>query len=269
MKRLLLALTLLLAWNSFAGAAEFLVDGLRYSVISADDKTVELISGDVDYSSLKSVTIPETVTYANVTYSVTEIGFRAFASCVGLTSVSIPYSVYSIGEFAFSGCTGLTSIKVDKDNNTFDSRGDCNAIIETGSNTLIAGCKTTIIPNSVTKIGAFAFYGCADLTSVTIPNSVTSIGCAAFRGCAGLSRVTIGNSVTFFGEGAFSDCTALTRIEAYPKPQRYGLFIGVFDNVPKNCTLHVLPKYLSEYKTRAPWSDFSNIVADLTEDGGN
>ena len=81
-----------------------------------------------------------------------------------------------------SDCSGLTTIKVENGNARFDSRNNSNAIIETESNTLIAGCMNTIIPNSVTSIGSFAFLGCQGLTSINIPNSVTSIGMWAFLG---------------------------------------------------------------------------------------
>ena len=79
--------------------------------------------------------------------------------CIGLTSVTIPNSVTSIGDDIFAGCDGLTSIKVEDGNPVYDSREDCNAIIETASNTLVFGCMNTIIPNSVTSIGECAFYG--------------------------------------------------------------------------------------------------------------
>ena len=153
-------------------------------------------------SSLTSVTIPN---------SVTDIGDNAFNGCSSLTSVTIPNSVTSIGE-AFSGCSGLTSIKVESGNQMYDSRNNCNAIIETSSNTLIAGCKNTIIPNSVTSIGDNAFDGCSGLTSVTIPSSVTSIGSSAFSECSGLTSITIPSSVTSIGNHAFYQCTGLTTI---------------------------------------------------------
>ena len=135
----------------------------------------------------------------------------AFSSCSGLTSITIPNSVTSIGVGAFS-CSGLTSIKVESGNTKYDSRDNCNAIIETASNTLLAGCQNTTIPNSVTSIGDCAFSSCSGLTSIIIPNSVTSIGGYAFTGCSGLTSITIPNSVTSIGNKAFSNCSGLTSV---------------------------------------------------------
>ena len=143
---------------------------------------------------------------------ITEIKKYAFYGCTGLTSITIPNSVTLIGSEAFWGCTGLTSIVVEEGNPKYDSRDNCNAIIETSTNTLILGCKNSTIPNSVTSIGNSAFYGCTGLTSVTIPNSVTSIGNSAFGDCTGLTSVTIPNSVTSIGNSAFSGCTGLTSV---------------------------------------------------------
>ena len=92
-----------------------------------------------------------------------------YSDCSSLTSVTIPESVTSIGDAAFCWCEGLTSMIVESGNSVYDSRDNCSAIIETASNTLIAGCMNTIIPNSVTTIGERAFLGCSGLTSVTIP----------------------------------------------------------------------------------------------------
>ena len=154
-------------------------------------------------SGLTSVTIPN---------SVTSIGSNAFTYCSDLTSIEIPNSVTSIGSNAFYGCGGLTSIVVENGNPEYDSRDNCNAIIETYSNTLIQGCNNTVIPSSVTSIGDYAFLRCSGLTSVTIPNSVTSIGKDAFNYCSGLTSVTIGNSVTNIRNSAFSGCSGLTSV---------------------------------------------------------
>ena len=154
-------------------------------------------------SGLTSVTIPN---------SVTSIENYTFSFCSGLTSVTIPSSVTSIGENSFAGCSGLASIMVENGNSKYDSRENCNAIIETATNTLIRGCKNTIIPNSVTSIGEAAFSGCSGLTSLSIPNSVTSIGYGAFDSCSGLTSVSIPNSVMSIGSYAFYGCSGLTSV---------------------------------------------------------
>ena len=153
-------------------------------------------------SGLTTVTIPS---------SVTSIGVKAFYAC-SLTSITIPSSVTSLGEQVLCSCDKLTSIIVEDGNTKYDSRENCNAIIETASNTLIAGCKNTAIPSSVTSIGSYAFYWCSGLTSVTIPSSVTSIGNYALYHCKGLTSVTIPNSVTSIGSGAFWGCSGLTSV---------------------------------------------------------
>ena len=126
---------------------------------------------------------------------VTNIGDRAFESCRSLTSIDIPSGVTSIGSGAFNGCYGLTSMTVDSNNTVYDSRNNCNGIINTSTNTLIAGCKTTIIPDSVTSIGNSAFFECSSLTSIDIPSGVTSIGDRAFYHCTSLTSI-VSNATT-------------------------------------------------------------------------
>ena len=176
-------------------------------------------------SSLSSITIPESITTLDnwlfagcsgltnvvIPNSVTTIGYQVFSGCTSLTRIAIPNSVTSISNNAFLGCIGLTSLKIESGNPKYDSRNNCNAIIETATNTLVCGCKNTIIPNSVTSIGASAFENNSALTSVTIPNSVITIGAAAFLG-SGLTSVTIPNSVTTIGPLAFRQCNSLTNV---------------------------------------------------------
>lgn len=161
---------------------------------------------------IKAFSSCEHLTSIYIPNSIVSIGSSAFSSCPCLTEITIPNSVTSIGESAFSGCSGLTSIIVENGNNKYDSRDNCNAIIETISNTLISGCKSTIIPNSVTTIGKGAFSGCRGLTEITIPNSVTAIGEYAFSSCEGLTSVSIPNSVTTLEYRVFFYCSSLTTI---------------------------------------------------------
>lgn len=169
-------------------------------------------------SDLTSTTIPN---------SVTDIGYQSFANCSSLSSISIPNSVKTLNSAAFWGCSNLetvsigsgletidgsspfgacdklVSIVVDKNNPKYDSRNNCNAIIEKESNKLIVGCKGTTIPNSVICIGDYSFQACYGLTSMDIPQCVTTIEYGAFYGCRDLANVSVPNSVIAVGGNAF------------------------------------------------------------------
>lgn len=154
-------------------------------------------------ASLKSIIIPN---------SVKIIGKAAFEACSNMSSIAIPDSIINIGEAAFSGCSNLTIITVAVQNQIYDSRDNCNAIIETANHTFIKGCKNSIIPHNIKSIGNFAFSGCFDLTSVFIPHSVTSIGENAFSGCRDLKSIILPNSVTSIGDLAFAFCHSLNSV---------------------------------------------------------
>ena len=117
---------------------------------------------------LESISLPESL----ITMS------EAFSGCTNLKSITIPKSVQYVS--AFPGCTALETVIVDTGNPYFDSRNNCNAIIETATNKLIAGCYSTVIPESVTAIGQMAFAGFEMLDDIQIPESVVSIGFDAF-----------------------------------------------------------------------------------------
>ena len=131
----------------------------------------------------------------SVTFPASSIKIRhhAFEGCSGLTSLTIPGSIETIEETAFSGCNGLKSIIVNSGGH-YDSRENCNAIIESRYAKLIAGCMNTIIPNSVRSIGQEAFAGCMGLKTITIPSSVKSIAYNAFTGCYFTKNSFINNS---------------------------------------------------------------------------
>ena len=158
------------------------------------------------------------------------LGDYAFYYCSDLTGIIIPNRVTSIGKSVFYHCTDLTSIIVENGNKKYDSRDNCNAIIETATNSLLLGCKNTVIPNSVMSIGDNAFYSCTGMTSIEIPSSVTSIGNFAFSRCSGLTDVTFPNSVTSLGKYAFSSCSSIKSVDIPNSIKRLN------DNIFSNCT---------------------------------
>ena len=207
------------------------INGIAYT-LEVSTKKATVIAKSPQYNG--NIVIPSTIQYNGINYTVTAIGDHAFENCTELTSIDISNTVTSIGELAFYGCSSLSaivipqsvtkigqgafacgfslsSIEVAGGNQVYDSREDCQAIIETSSNTLIAGCSSTVIPGSVTGIGASAFCR-AGLTAIVIPEGVTRIGNRAFEQCSRLTSVTIPKSMKAIGFWTFYGCSNLSSV---------------------------------------------------------
>ncbi len=130
----------------------------------------------------------------------------------GLYSIDIPASVTKIENFAFAGCDDLESMSVDAQNSVFDSRDNCNGIINTKENCLVARCKNTVIPYSVSEIGFGAYYKCQSLTEISLPENISVIRGSAFEGCTGLTSIFLPDNVKRIDSGAFSNCTNVTEV---------------------------------------------------------
>ena len=235
-----------IGWAAFRDCSSLTSIAIPHGVTSINSSTFS------DCHSLKSITLPETLA---------SIGDGAFKGCRGLTSITIPKSVTNIGFYAFSGCSGLTSIKVENGNPVYDSRDNCNAIIETGTNTLKVGCVNTVIPNSVTGIGSWAFGHCTSLTTITLPKNVTSIAGRAFDECSNLKSITISGNVSSIGYAALENCENLKDIYCYstiPPEIEYYICSGP---IIRQTSLHVPATSINAYKTHKMWGWFKEIVA--------
>ena len=220
-------------------------------------------------TSLTNITIPNSVSeigetafygcssLTNITISdgVKNIKTDAFGYCTALTSITIPNSITSIEPGVFKGCALLSNITVEEGNSVYDSRENCNAIIETTSNTLISGCKNTIIPNSVTTIGKSAFLACSSLTDITIPNSVTSIEYYAFGHCTSLTEITIPSSVSKIGDSAFWECNSLSKVNVMSETPPTVLF-NSFKYCSSNLIIYVPSGCINTYKS-AGWTHWT------------
>lgn len=207
----------------------------------------------------------------------------AFRYCTSLESVTIPKSVKNIGEGAFMGCYSLSSVKVEEGNTYFDTRNDCNALINSSTNKLIIGTRNTTVPSSVTSIGVGAFMGIESIESINLPNSIASIGDRAFRNCKGLKTLKLPTALTDIGERAFSGCIQIQTIDIPNSVKSIGerafygcnsltiinsLITTPFD-IPSDCfseetkentVLNIPSGTMPLYEAAKGWNEFVNIV---------
>lgn len=156
-----------------------------------------------DCTELTSVVIPS---------SVTEIESYVFKGCTGLQSFVLPSSVTKIGVEAFFGCSGLKSLAVEEGNEVFDSRENCNAIINKEFNSIVVGCENTVLPSSVTSIGRSSFAGRTGLKSIELHEGVADLEIDAFNGCTGLTSIVIPSTVKRLKLHVFEGCSGLESI---------------------------------------------------------
>lgn len=215
---------------------------MTFMVISAADKTcktyscyayngLNTVDVCIDRETTGTVTIPSEVngfkvvqigewtfrmlnglTAINISDGITTIDGEAIALCENISSIYIPASVTSIGGGNFCSCHNLNSIVVDSKNPVYDSRNNCNAVIETATNKIVAGCNTTVLFDGITAIGKNAFHNVLALSTFNLPSTVTSIEDYGFYGCRNLQTVVVPKTVTSLGVEPFGVCNGLTSL---------------------------------------------------------
>lgn len=231
---LCLAATTSLSWAE--GESYIIKDSLKY--VLAEDNPGYCRIMDVDAGHRLPVTedstlvIPASVTIEGRTYEISDIESDAFCNhleikhliisegisgiqegafrrCANLKSIHLPSSLYCLNATAFAFCSRVEEITVSKDNETFDSRDHCDAVINTADSTLVLGCRRTQIPQGVTAIGQCAFMGRLYLDSLTIPEGVKRIESGALRNCSGLRYLSLPESLESLGDLALDGCSNL------------------------------------------------------------
>ena len=260
-----LALALMASVSSFAYdfvfVNDFHIDGFAYKIIDRTEPCAVALIEVADCE--KHVAIPESVAYNDTTFVVTTLGmgdivFTGIAQKT-MESLYIPKTIMIVNYHALGGCPNLMSIVVDEENKYLDSRNNCNAIISSDdtyrpANHLVAGCKTTVIPNSVTEIGNYAFVKCETLENIRIPEGVTIINDGAFYECSSLSSIKLPESlIKLPQEWIFSGCTSLKEVFFFAKTPpciAYGMFHGI------NPTIYVPKESLDAYENVLCWRYF-------------
>mgnify|MGYP001772033808 CR=1 FL=1 len=208
------------------------------SVISIGDKAF------LGCSDMERIILPN---------SLKKIGNNCFAFCKSLTAIKIPKSITEIGICILNYCPKLFSIIVDRENEFYDSREGCNAIIETKSNKLICGCNNSFIPDSIAVIEDAAFDGCKEMSSISIPTSVKEIGIDAFHNCEKLEEVALHKDLSIIYENAFDNCISLCKISILNLSLAFNIlqnFDDYFYGVNHSkCTL-ILPHEIDPYLIR-------------------
>ena len=217
-----------------ASAYSFVYNNFYYNITGTNPATVEVTFKDTNYNSYSgNVTIPSSVIYNGVTYTVTAIGAGAFQNCDYLTGVTIPNTVKTIGVAAFNNCYHYDF-------------------------------TTLVLPPSVTAIESSAFDNCTGLTQLTLPASLKTIGREAFKNCANLKHVTIPASVTSIGSDAFGYCNSLLGVTCLAAtPPSLSSNYTFYSSVYSGGTLFVPKGSVDAYKSANYWSRFTNVQPHL------
>lgn len=261
MKRLLFSLVILLV-STNSWATDFTIGIASYTITNSSTHTVSIGTGGLDpaisINTSGVFSIPSSVSYGGITYSVTGMSRDAFRGCNKLTSVTIPNSITKISSGAFFDCAGLTSFTLP------------NSVVSIGGSAFMSctGLTSFTFSNSLTSIGIGTFQNCPGLTSISLPNSLTTIGDYAFAFCSGLTSVTIPGTVTSIGTQAFKECSALSSIylkNSNPSAIALGEYLFYLSPV-STCKLYVPAGSKSAYQVAYQWSDFAN---NTMEEGKN
>ena len=230
-KALFLLFFLVMPLAAMADESGVIISHFEYNLY--DDGTAKLTK--YKYWGSNVLTIPETVNYQNRTYTVTTIGYQAFADCSTLRKITIPNSVTTIESWAFTGCS----------------------------------LQTITIPESVTEIQDYTFDNCISLSTVTLPEGLTKIGKHAFSR-SGLTQINFPSTLTTIGSYAFENCSSMVRIQSYIV-EPFNLGTNAFSGMGRAeqyyyCYIYVPYGTKNAYIAKG-WDTSSTVISERNKSG--
>lgn len=205
----------------------------------------------VSSSRLVTVDFGDTISIASI----------AFLNCTKITSILIPSACTSVLGTSFQGCSGIKNISVEEGNPKYDSRDNCNAIIETETNTLVRGCNNTIIPSGITSIGSSAFSG-SNVVNINIPTGVTKLEIESFINCKSLQSIILPETITTINNFSFNNCAKLTTITVHAIEPPY---LGTNNYNASVTDVYVPAESVELYKASSSWKQYANVIKAIQQ----
>lgn len=243
------------------------------STVEIPENITSIKSNAFSYSSIKTLKIKSSCTINSQAFSsssiLTTVDFGdtisiatyAFINCSRITSILIPSTCTYVLGTSFQGCSGISSISVAEDNPKYDSRDNCNAIIETGTNTLVRGCNATEIPSGITSIGSAAFAG-SNAVNINIPTGVTTLDSESFNGCKSLQSIILPETITTINNYSFNACTALKTITVHAITPP---FVGSNNYNAGVTNVYVPKESVESYKAAPYWEQYADVIQAIPQ----
>ena len=290
--RILLVLSLFLFTNQIWGAVGdhlfVTIEGVRmqFTVISVNgnkgtamvgyqDDNGNAYSYAIDRSFEGHITIPQTVIYNKVTYTIVQIAVNAFESS-NITSVTLPNSIKTIGKRAFANCKQLQSAEIPEGVSGLSEEmfSGCISLKNISLPTTISSLSKKAFYNcsslesiempKVRQIYGYAFYGCSSLNSLYMPN-VISFDEYSFCKCSSLTILKLPQELSHIGNCVFMDCTSLSKVYIGCTSRQVSIYNKVFDNIAQNATLYAPLEHLAYYQKS--WSKYFSEIRVVVKEG--
>lgn len=244
--------------------------GRRYQVTAVGKRAFK------DCTSLTGITIPANITRIDsaafsgcsgiyrlrLPKQLTYLGEMAFYGCSALSYVEIPASVGFVGAGAFGDCESLMDINVADGNTRYSDMDGSGCVVDLKTHVLVQASGSAVIPKNVVEIGAYAFSGRVELTSVNIPDRVTTISAYAFYGCRQLREVRLPQYLSSIGSRAFFFCSILHKVTA-DNPVPSPIATDAFQPAAYERVVLTVPVVTDEaYRSTEGWGQFRQILTE-------